>query len=192
MLEEYIQVLLGTWSGEPFSFDGRHYRIADIAPRPMPVQRPRPHLIVGGHGRRRTPLLAARYADEYNIDWPSLEMCRDLFEQLRLACHEVGRDHGTVVRSALLGVMLGATETDAQGRRDAGLASLGVEPAEREAWLAAHRDDWLVGDVDHVVSRLREFADAGVQRVMLMHAPAEDLETLELIGRHVVPALADA
>lgn len=191
-LEEYVPVLQGLWSGEPFTFHGTYYEANNIAPRPLPSQRPRPYLIIGGHGPRRTPLLAARYANEYNIDWPSIEMCHDLYGRVRAACIEVGRDPETIVRSALLGVIVGATAAEARERRDAGLASLHVATADRDVWVAKNANAWLVGEVDEVIVRLREFAAAGVQRVMLMHAPSDDLDTLTLIGRRVIPGVADA
>lgn len=65
-LEEYVRILVGLWGSEEFTFEGEMYRIGGILPRPLP--NPRPHIIIGGHGRRKTPLLAAKYADNYNID----------------------------------------------------------------------------------------------------------------------------
>jgi alkanesulfonate monooxygenase SsuD/methylene tetrahydromethanopterin reductase-like flavin-dependent oxidoreductase (luciferase family) len=41
LLEESLAILVGLWSGEPFAFDGRHYRFGPMTFRPTPVQRPR-------------------------------------------------------------------------------------------------------------------------------------------------------
>ena len=112
-LEEYLSILLGLWGDQRFSFDGTYYHVSDILPRPLP--RPRPRVIIGGHGRRKTPLLAARYADDYNIDWPSPEQCVELYARLDAACEEVGREPGSIERSVLLGVIVG--ETPAEVRR---------------------------------------------------------------------------
>ena len=49
-----------------FSFEGAHYRIEANRNPPRPVQSPYPPILVGGSGLRRTPAIAARYADEYN------------------------------------------------------------------------------------------------------------------------------
>ena len=67
--EEQLAVvtgLLGTPVGETFSFAGEHYALTDSPALPKPVQDPVP-LVVGGHGKRRTPELAARYATEFNV-----------------------------------------------------------------------------------------------------------------------------
>ncbi len=109
-LEEYVQVLTGLWGEIAFTYHGRYYQVGGILPRPLPS--PRPPLIIGGHGRRKTPLLAARYADEYNVDWPSAEQCRDFFALLEAACQEVGREPSTIGRSVLLGAMVGEDEAD--------------------------------------------------------------------------------
>src|SRR6204780_4330307 len=68
-LEEQLEIITGLWAtaeGEVFSFDGTHYRLTDSPALPKPAQRPRPPLILGGSGARRTPRLAARDADEFN------------------------------------------------------------------------------------------------------------------------------
>ena len=69
-LEEQLAIITGLWetpAGEKFSYEGTYYQVADSPALPKPVQRPRPPVIIGGHGPRRTPALAARYADEFNI-----------------------------------------------------------------------------------------------------------------------------
>ena len=76
-LEEQLEVITGLWTtpaGERFSFHGKHYTLEDSPALPKPVQSPRPPLIVGGKGRRRTPALAARFADEFNIPFESVEL----------------------------------------------------------------------------------------------------------------------
>lgn len=48
MLDEALDVMVGLWSGEPFSYDGRHYRVKEVTFRPRPVQTPRIPIWVGG------------------------------------------------------------------------------------------------------------------------------------------------
>ncbi len=75
-LEEQLAVITGLWStpvGERFSYDGRHYRVADSPALPKPVQEGGVPVIVGGGGPKRTPALAARYAAEYNTPFMSVE-----------------------------------------------------------------------------------------------------------------------
>jgi F420-dependent oxidoreductase-like protein len=183
MLEEYLQVLHGLWGARPFSFEGRYYRVSDILPRPLPV--PRPRIIVGGHGQRKTPLLAARYADEYNIDLPSLDDCRDLFARLDAACREVGRDPATIERSVLIGVILGETEADVQGTLPAGLAELGRD--EHDAWRP--RPGWIAGTPERVAEWLHGYAATGVDHAIIRPLPYRDLRAIELLAAAVRPAL---
>ena len=66
-LEEQLAILTGIWDtrpGERFSFDGKHYQVQDCASIPRWASRPK--IIIGGAGAKRTPTLAARYADEFN------------------------------------------------------------------------------------------------------------------------------
>jgi alkanesulfonate monooxygenase SsuD/methylene tetrahydromethanopterin reductase-like flavin-dependent oxidoreductase (luciferase family) len=184
-LEEYIQVLLGLWGEEPFTFEGRFYRVGDILPRPLP--RPRPPLIIGGHGRRKTPLLAARYADEYNIDWPSAAQCRQFFGLLEAACLEVGRDPASIRRSVLLGVMLGEDASDVARVSEAGVRELGGTDAA--GWLAARQDGWRAGTPDEIVAWLRGYAAVGVDHVMLAYAPRTDTRTIATLASEVLPAV---
>ena len=64
---------LGTWTEPSFSFSGAHYTLKDLDAQPRPVQSPRPPLIMGGSAGPRSAMLAARYADEYNTPFATLQ-----------------------------------------------------------------------------------------------------------------------
>jgi F420-dependent oxidoreductase-like protein len=89
---EQLEVIHRQWAGEPFSFEGAHYRLTDSDPRPKPVQRPHPNLIVGGSGRPRSVALAARWADEYNTLTTDPDELRGLGERIAAACARHERD----------------------------------------------------------------------------------------------------
>jgi len=89
---EQLEIVHRQWKGEPFSFEGEHYRLADSNPRPQPVQSPHPPLIVGGRGGGRSVALAARWADEYNTVSPTADECRALRERIAAACEREGRE----------------------------------------------------------------------------------------------------
>ena len=94
ILEEQLAVITGLWGtpeGETFSFDGAHYRLTDSPALPKPAQRPRPPVLVGGTGARRTPRLAARFADEFNVPFRSLADSAAVFTHVREACEAAGR-----------------------------------------------------------------------------------------------------
>src|ERR1700744_1225049 len=69
-LGEALELITGLWqtpSGQRYSFTGEHYQLADSPALPKPRQLPGPPIIVGGTGMKRTPALAARFADEFNL-----------------------------------------------------------------------------------------------------------------------------
>jgi alkanesulfonate monooxygenase SsuD/methylene tetrahydromethanopterin reductase-like flavin-dependent oxidoreductase (luciferase family) len=63
MLDEGLQVLAGLWSGQPFSFEGRHYRLRETQFLPPPVQRPRIPVWIGGNWPSPAPLRRAAMWD---------------------------------------------------------------------------------------------------------------------------------
>src|SRR5665213_1466655 len=69
-LEEQLSIITGLWGsdvGATFDFSGKHYSLTDSPALPKPVQSPRPPIIIGGHGRKTTPRLAATFGDEFNV-----------------------------------------------------------------------------------------------------------------------------
>ena len=87
-MEEQLAVITGLWTapdGEAFSFDGKFYSVADSPALPKPVQRPRPPVIIGGGGQKRTPRLAAAYADEYNAGFDTVAGTKAAFDRVRAA-----------------------------------------------------------------------------------------------------------
>ncbi|MGH9245142.1 MAG: LLM class flavin-dependent oxidoreductase [Acidimicrobiales bacterium] len=61
-LDESLEILTGLWSGEPFGYEGRHYRFEPMAFRPTPVQRPRiPIWVVGLWPSERSMRRVLRY-----------------------------------------------------------------------------------------------------------------------------------
>src|SRR5438309_3279172 len=106
-LDEQLQILRGLWAtpvGERFSFKGGHYTVVDSPGLPKPMQRPHPPIIIGGAGARRTPALAARYADEFNVPFHSVADFTKSVGRVKKACEDEGRDPSSLVYSAAVGV----------------------------------------------------------------------------------------
>src|SRR4051812_1438460 len=88
-LEEQLAIITGMWEtppGKTFGFEAPHYQVPDSPALPKTAQKPRPPIIIGGVGAKRTPRLAARYADEYNVPFHSVEQTRAAYERVRSAC----------------------------------------------------------------------------------------------------------
>ena len=106
---------MGTEVGETFSFDGRYYRLTDSPALPKPAQRPRPPVIVGGAGPRRTPRLAARFADEFNLPFGSLQDSAAGFARVREACEAAGRYPSSMIYSQPRRCAAGRTRPSSAG-----------------------------------------------------------------------------
>ena len=180
-LEEQLAVITGLWStpkGDLFSHTGTHYTLTDSPALPKPTQSPRPPIIVGGTGKRRTPSLAARFADEFNLPFVSRQDTGAQFGRVRKACEDVGRDPGELVYSNALVLCCGATDADVRRRADA----IGLD-------VEALREDGLAGTPAEVVDRIGEFGSLGSQRIYLQTLDLDDLDHLELVAAEVVPQL---
>src|SRR5438270_8240422 len=108
VLEEQLQIVLGNWGGEPFTFHGEQYALSELNAQPKPVQQPHPPLIMGGIAGARGAALAARYADEYNTPFPSLEDARQRRSSIHDACERAGRE--PIPFSAMIGSVIGADD----------------------------------------------------------------------------------
>jgi probable F420-dependent oxidoreductase len=188
-LEEAVTVIKGLMSGGPFSFEGTHYTIKDLTGTPKPVQQPHPPILVGGHGFRGTADPAARFADEYNAPFETPESFAAVRAKVIAACERVGRDPSTMRFSTMTGCIIGSTRDEALERAR---ELYDRRPREQgfDDWVDAFAERSLIGSVDEIAARLRDYEQAGCERVMLQHLLHADLEPVRLIGRELAPAVA--
>lgn len=171
-LEEQLAVITGLWEADgPFTYEGTHYRLVDSPALPKPHQQPRPPIILGGWGAKRTPRLAARYADEFNVPFPPLTAYAEQQARVTAACEAIGRDPATLKRSAALVVCVGEDEAAFERRA----AAIGREPAEL-------RENGLAGLPAEAADKLARFREAGAERVYLQVLDLSDLDHLDLLA----------
>jgi F420-dependent oxidoreductase-like protein len=181
-LEEQLSILTGLWAtpaGEKYSFGGRHYQLTDSPALPKPLQHPHPPLVLGGAGPKRTPRLAATFADEFNVPFHGVADTGTQFGRVRAACEAIDRDPSTLVLSAAQVVCCGADEAEIARRASA----IGREVDELRAYGAA-------GTPDEVTERLQALGAAGASTVYLQVLDLTDLEHLQLLSTRVLPNLA--
>ncbi len=177
-LEEQLALITGVWAtpeGEKYTFRGGYYDLYDSPALPKPVQQPGPPVIIGGTGTRRTPMLAARYADEYNVAFVSVADTAAAFERVAVACEREGRDaagHAPLVLSAAQTVVCGRTDAEVARRRTA----IAGQPR-------------LAGTPAQVVEQIGEYLALGVSRLFLQIIDLSDLDHLDLIAAEVAPRL---
>ncbi len=185
MLEEQLQVIRGTWSDGPFSFEGEHYQLHDLDAEPKPVQRPHPPLIIGGNAGPRSCALAARFADEYNTVYPTISDVHERRERVLAACERAGRE--PIPFSIMTAVIAGADENDLRDR----IARVArVRWDGPEAMMAERPPGWVIGVVEEVVEQLIALREAGVSRVMCQHLAHEDLDFIALLGGELARLVA--
>jgi alkanesulfonate monooxygenase len=181
-LEEQLAIVTGLWetpTGDRFSFDGRHFRLADSPALPKPVQDPRPPVIVGGGGPRRTPRLAARYADEFNLPFSSVRATGEQFTRVRAAAEAAGRDPSSLRYSAAQ-VLCCGRDGDEVARR---ASAIGHRAEDL-------RDGALAGTPADVVAKLGELREVGADTVYLQVLDLADLDHIRLVAEEVLPAAA--
>lgn len=180
-LTEQLEIITGMWQappGERFTFEGRHYQVSDSPGLPKPVQQPLP-VIIGGGGRKKTPMLAARFASEFNRAFVSAKSVKASFDTVRAACEAIGRDPSSLKYTAAVVLCCGEDE-GAFVRR---AAAIGREPAEL-------RQNGAAGTPSEVVERLLTYREAGAQRLYLQVLDLADLDHLRLVAADVVPQLS--
>jgi len=124
-LEEAIQICLQMWSDEDGPYKGTHYQLAETLCRPVPVSAPRPRILIGGGGERKTLRLVAKYADACNIFGTPEEVTHKL-EVLRRHCDDVGRDFGEIEVTTMFRNLPAAPTADDVVRAAEEWASIGV------------------------------------------------------------------
>ncbi|MEX2275878.1 MAG: LLM class flavin-dependent oxidoreductase [Actinomycetota bacterium] len=193
LLEEYLAVLGPLLAGGPVDHDGPRFPMSGALNRPLPAQRPRPPIWVGGKGGTRLLRLIARSADGWNAVWRwSPDAYAEKLRDLERICEEVGRDPASVRRSVGLYTIVGENDSDLRRRmqrlRDWGPGLEGVSHEE----LSAHH---LVGTPDRILERIAAFGELGVEEIIITPAQLPfaipDAEMVELIaGRVVAPGRA--
>ena len=181
-LEEQLEIITGLWAAEgTYEFSGAHYQLKDSPALPKPVQRDAHRggvpIVIGGHGKKRTPALAAAYADEFNVPFASIEDTTAQFARVRTVAEAAGRTSGLTYSSAQV-LCVGADEAEIDRRADA----IGREKAEL-------RENGLAGTPAELVDKLGRLAEAGAERVYLQVLDLHDLDHLALVAAEVMPHL---
>jgi len=169
--EEQLDIITGLWASEgPFSYAGEHYTLVDAPPLPKPVQSKIP-VIIGGGGPRRTPAIAGKYADEYNIGWVTPAVASEKFAAVREAAN--GRQ---LKYSVALTAAVGRTDAAWHTRAEA----IGRAPESMTEFD-------LGGTVAQVTDRIAALRDVGTDRLYIQIMDLHDLDHLELIAAEVLP-----
>jgi alkanesulfonate monooxygenase SsuD/methylene tetrahydromethanopterin reductase-like flavin-dependent oxidoreductase (luciferase family) len=139
------------------------------------VQQPCPPVIIGGSGAKKTPRLAATFADEYNVPFAPLDTIKTQIERVREAVDSVGRPADSMTYSAAFVVCAG--RDDAEVARRAGAIGREVDELRSNSPLA--------GTPSEIVDHLGPFTEIGLKRVYLQLLDMSDVDHLQLFADEV-------
>ena len=174
-MEEAVQVIKSLFDEPVTNFNGAYYDIqgAVCAPKPFNGKLP---VWIGGRGPKRTPRMAAQYADGYNLPYVSPEVYKQRTEQLDAACEKLGRDPSTITRSVNLHFHMGADEAGA----NAGRQKLQRFDEER-------RKGAISGTPQEAIDRIGEYVKVGTPGLNIAFRPPVDWDALEAYIEQVLP-----
>jgi F420-dependent oxidoreductase-like protein len=178
-LTEQLEIITGLWAvpaGERFNYSGKHYTVEDSPGLPKPAQSPRPPIIIGGGGPKRTPALTARFADEFNAAFRSAAETARLYRQVDDACQLAGRND-LPVKSAAVTIVSGRTDVEVRAR-------WGGEVLDTDSGNGA-----AIGTPNKIVNELGAYAEAGATRLFLQLRDLRDIDLIELIAAEIAPQL---
>jgi F420-dependent oxidoreductase-like protein len=161
MLEEALQIATKMWSDDNGPFEGTHFHLAETLCVPQPISKPHPPILIGGRGERKTLRLVAKYADGWNMgtsfNADGVAEFKRLSGVLRQHCEREGRNYDDIEKTVLTTLMV---RLDGGGR-----------------WLSPSQ----------AIQQFEDFAEAGVDQVIVNMPHVEVPETLNFLASRGVP-----
>lgn len=174
--EEALQVITRlVGSSSPVSFEGKYYRLRDAQIAPRSPRASGPPIVIGGNGPKRTLPLVAKYADEWNATSMPLDQYRERTRQLNELLEREGRKLEDVKRTVMRGGIIGRDDAEVEAKLDG-----------RDKQELLNRGA-VVGTASEAVEILHQFAEAGIQGVMLQWLDMDDISGLEYVAAEVLP-----
>lgn len=172
----YIHAAVGRSDG---GYVGRHFELEDVKILPRPVNLP---IIIGGMGPKKTPSIAGRFADEYNLFASSADDLAARMDVMKKTAGEFGRDPQRVKVSITSSVIAGENEAEYREALAAAAAQRNKTPEELEGTLAARR--MLHGTFEQVADQIAQYGKEGVGRVYIQHfEPLSEIDPGDLERR---------
>lgn len=175
MLEEQLQILRALFDTPKANFSGEHFRVENAVCSPKPMQ-DKMRLWVGGRGPRRTPRIAAQYADGFNTPYLEPDDFKDRLEVLDAACEKLGRDPATLSKTINLHFLMGSTPELVKANRE-----------RYEALPDSHRNGGLLGNTQEAIDRIGAYRDVGAHGLNIAFRPPVDWDSYQCFLEDVAP-----
>ncbi len=166
-------------SDEPLNFQGEYYQLHDAVLLPRPQRPGGPPILIGGNGVQRTLPLAVRYAKEWNGVYLNPARLAERNQRLDELLAAEGRPPTDIRRSMMTGCQFGRDTAEVERK-----ISRFNDTVE-----GVHNRGIAVGTGDQIVEQLGNWAEAGLQRIMLQWLDLDDLDGLEAMAKAVLPQL---
>ena len=178
----------------PVDYNGRYYQLDQAQLSPGCYQEPHIPIMVGGTGEQRTLRTLAMHGDIMNVDgWSGRGMSFELYQHkvsvLERHCEKVGRDPAEIKHTLLMPLKV----TDDKAEAERFIVGLGRRTMERwggyEGPLMEPRlSGSMAGPLNHVIDRIGEFVDAGVDEIMFGAIPTGHVEAFQRVEEEIVAA----
>lgn len=165
LLFETLAYLHSSFGRTQGGYSGRHFHLGDVEVLPKPIDLL--PIIVGGSGMKKTPSIAARFADEYNMFACDAETLAARLDVVRSTAGDLGRDPAEIKPSITTSAIVGADEAEYRDVLGAAAAARDKEPAELEAMLEDRRV--LHGTYDQAAQLVAQYQREGIRRVYIQH-----------------------
>lgn len=173
-LEETLKIAKHMWSGDRSPFDGKYYQLAEPINSPQPLSKPHPPIMVGGQGEKKTLKLVAKYADAYNVYFGSFwnqSGSAERTERYKSNSERVKRKLNVLkMHCSKVGRSYDEIERSTLGH----------------VWLAPGGMN-----ADDIVQTCRDLAKMGFTHVIVNMINLHEIEPLNIIGREVIPEIAE-
>jgi F420-dependent oxidoreductase-like protein len=173
-MKEALQLILGLWANQRFTFHGKYFHAEDTILEPKPLQKPHPPILIGGVGPKVTLRIIAEMGDACNLWGPPAEFATER-EMLKRHCDKVGRDEATIEKTTYDLVICAPTDDELKRKIERLLpAPRGLEP-----WMA------LVGTPSKLIDLIGQYERVGADHLCLDFA-GNDSESYALFVEEVM------
>jgi alkanesulfonate monooxygenase SsuD/methylene tetrahydromethanopterin reductase-like flavin-dependent oxidoreductase (luciferase family) len=175
MLEESIIIIKKILTENQASFEGKHYTIKDAKCSPKPIQKPYPHIWVGGGGKK-TLQLVAKYADGWNYGLCTYDEYLSKISILRDCCKAVGRDYEKIAKAWQAIMLLGHNDSE-------------IKMLKNRAGIWKKNSNMaIIGTPNDIIKEIKRYMVVGGVRYFTIHFPdLPNLKSLNLFAKSVIP-----
>ena len=194
-LDESCELIRKLFTADgPVDYNGRYYRLDQAPLSPGSYQEPHIPIMVGGTGEQRTLRTLAMHGDIMNVDgWSGRGMSFEHYQHkvsvLERHCEKVGRDPAEIKHTLLMPLKV----TDDKAEAERFIVGLGRRTMERGGnyggpLMEPRLSGSMAGPLNHVIDRIGQFVDAGVDEIMFGAIPTGNVEALQRVDEEIVAA----